>query len=796
MFLTSIYSYSQQVNTLYFMENVPVRNSLNPAFQPLNDFYLGLPVLGLTQFSLSNNSFVLNDVIYKDAVGNPITFLHPNGDKLLFLNAINNSFNSNTDFQVNLLDFGFRTGRAYWSLSVNERFTTRTSIPSDIFKFMLFGTPELNQNSFDFSSLSLNATAFTEAGLGYSIKLNNKWSVGGKLKILMGTANISLINENLNFDANTDEWVLKGNGTIKYSSPIDLNGNGIQTLNPIFPTSIIDYLKPSGYGVGIDVGATFQPVENLNFSLAVVDLGMISWNKNLKKLGYNVDFKYTGIDSLGLNSTLNIDDYASSLLNDLQNSYSDSIESSAKLYSTCLSPKLNVGVEYGFFQNKLSLGLLSRTLLESNKLFEELTASINGRPVNWFNLSASYSVINGRMSNIGAGIGLRAGFLNWFLTADYIPLNYIPLPLNKISSSLPTYSALIPSNTKGFNFALGLNLVLGNRKDADKDGVDDKRDLCPGTPKNVKVNKDGCPVDTDGDGVPDYLDKCAKTPPEASKQVDEFGCPLDTDKDGVPDYLDKCPQSPESAKGYVDANGCENDSDKDGKPDWLDKCPDTPLGVEVDSVGCPLDSDKDGIYDTVDKCPDTALKAKGMVDENGCPKDSDGDGVPDYLDLCPDVKGVIANNGCEEVIGKPVGNLVEKPVQTLVEREKIQRILKSLFQKALQGIWFDSGSDRIVPGSYKILNQIAGVLVANPTYIIEIRGYTDNVGRPESNLLLSKKRAQAVMKYFISKGVDSGRLNANGYGEKFPVTDNTTAVGRGMNRRVEFIVSYEEITFE
>jgi hypothetical protein len=119
--------------------------------------------------------------------------------------------------------------------------------------------------------------------------------------------------------------------------------------------------------------------------------------------------------------------------------------------------------------------------------------------------------------------------------------------------------------------------------------------------------------DDDGDGVPNYLDKCPDTP--RGVKVDAVGCPLDTDGDGVPDYLDKCPGTPKGVK--VDANGCPIDSDGDGVPDYLDKCPDTPKGVKVDKEGCPLDSDGDGVPDYLDKCPDTP---RGVpVDDNGCP---------------------------------------------------------------------------------------------------------------------------------------------------------------------------------
>ena len=52
----------QQVNTMYFMDNVPYRNKLNPAFQPISNFYLGFPVFGYTQFGIGNNSLSMMEV--------------------------------------------------------------------------------------------------------------------------------------------------------------------------------------------------------------------------------------------------------------------------------------------------------------------------------------------------------------------------------------------------------------------------------------------------------------------------------------------------------------------------------------------------------------------------------------------------------------------------------------------------------------------------------------------------------------------------------------------------------------
>jgi len=130
--------------------------------------------------------------------------------------------------------------------------------------------------------------------------------------------------------------------------------------------------------------------------------------------------------------------------------------------------------------------------------------------------------------------------------------------------------------------------------DADRDGVLDSRDRCPGTRPGAKVNSEGCAIDTDGDGVPDSLDSCPGTP--TGTAVDAQGCRLDaaagtdTDGDGIADSADRCPGSKAGAR--VNTEGCEpvttavQDRDGDGVPDDADKCADTPSGAKVDANGC------------------------------------------------------------------------------------------------------------------------------------------------------------------------------------------------------------------
>jgi outer membrane protein OmpA-like peptidoglycan-associated protein len=309
-------------------------------------------------------------------------------------------------------------------------------------------------------------------------------------------------------------------------------------------------------------------------------------------------------------------------------------------------------------------------------------------------------------------------------------------------------------------------------RDDDNDGVKNKKDKCPYTPVGFWVDTYGCPLDDDSDGVYNTIDKCPDTP--AGVPVDEWGCPFDTDKDGVLDYLDNCPNTQEGV--LVDSNGCPLDSDGDGVPDYLDKCPGTLAEVYgmIDENGCPKDTDGDDVPDYLDKCPGTPVEAYGKVDENGCPKDTDGDGILDYLDQCPTIAGPAENNGC--------------PI--------VKEAVKKVFEKALQGIQFETGKATIKPTSFPILEQIVTIMKENPDYLLVINGHTDNVGNPELNQILSEKRANSVQNYLIKGGISPFRLTAKGYGDTQPVVENTTKENKAKNRRVEFIVKFEKFEQE
>jgi len=111
----------------------------------------------------------------------------------------------------------------------------------------------------------------------------------------------------------------------------------------------------------------------------------------------------------------------------------------------------------------------------------------------------------------------------------------------------------------------------------------------------------------------------------------------------------------------------------------------------------------------------------------------------------------------------------------------------------LRGIYFDFNKATIKPESYPTLNEAVKILKDNPRLRVRIEGHTDSVGSDEYNLKLSQARADAVKNYLVKQGgIDPGRIESLGKGEKEPIASNDTEDGRALNRRIEFIVIGEQ----
>ncbi|APG26322.1 hypothetical protein A7E75_11420 [Syntrophotalea acetylenica] len=112
----------------------------------------------------------------------------------------------------------------------------------------------------------------------------------------------------------------------------------------------------------------------------------------------------------------------------------------------------------------------------------------------------------------------------------------------------------------------------------------------------------------------------------------------------------------------------------------------------------------------------------------------------------------------------------------------------------LGDVVFDVNKADLKPGGIVTVDKLAAFLTEYPTRKVMIEGFTDSTGSAEYNQVLSERRALAVRRALIDKGIEASRIEIHGYGEDFPVATNNTTAGRQMNRRVEIIISDEEGT--
>ena len=168
----------------------------------------------------------------------------------------------------------------------------------------------------------------------------------------------------------------------------------------------------------------------------------------------------------------------------------------------------------------------------------------------------------------------------------------------------------------------------------------------------------------------------------------------------------------------------------------------------------PSDEDNDGVPDTDDKCPGSKSLP---VDSNGCENDGDSDGVPDALDLCPTT-----------------------PIGATVDAKGCSNALVSL-----KGVHFKFDSANLTSEAKSILDGALSAIQSNASQNLQVEGHTDSTGSELYNQDLSERRAQSVVDYLVSKGVNSSRLTAKGFGESSPVSSNDTSESRAQNRRVE-----------
>ena len=495
MLVCTLSANAQFLRTSYFMEGTHYRQQLNPALTPTKG-YFNLPVIGAVNATVGSTSLGYQDII--DIIDDGDDFYKSND----FMSRLKDKNKLNVNFSTEILSAGWYKGKNFWSFNIGLRTDIGANLTKNMFTFLNeMETVEENwrNSNYDISGQQLNINAYTEIGLGLSRQINSRLTVGARVKALLGIGNMELklnrvaMSANLPSDQQINQWSSESywnsmtpsqaaqaaqelkdkfnnyHANLTVGAELKSSFKGLELQEEEGKDYVTDFdfdsgkLGIAGYGFGIDLGASYKILDNLTVSASVLDLGFISWSKSSTKIASAnpdpIDIKgSTYANMVDPNNPNTVMNAVNQLQNDAQG-YMDRVTNGDVLdydmlqlevsdakesRKSRLASTLVLGAEYGFFNNKLAVGVLSTTRFVQPDALTELTFSANYRPKSWFNVALSYSAIQSAGKSFG--LGLKLGPL--FVGTDYMFLG---------------------KNSNSVNGFVGVSIPLGGRK-ASKEG--------------------------------------------------------------------------------------------------------------------------------------------------------------------------------------------------------------------------------------------------------------------------------------------------------------------------------------
>ena len=422
---------AQFLRTSYFMEGTHYRQQLNPALTPTKG-YFNLPVIGAVNATVGSTSLGYQDII--DIIDDGDDFY----TKPDFMNRLKDNNKLNVNFSTEILSAGWYKGKNFWSFNIGLRTDIGANLTKNMFTFLNeMETVEENwrNSNYDISGQQLNINAYTEIGLGLSRQINSRLTVGARVKALLGIGNMELklksvaMSAKLPSDQQINQWSSESywnsmspsqaaqaaqelkdkfnnyHANLTVGAELKSSFKGLELQEEEGKDYVTDFdfdsgkLGIAGYGFGIDLGASYKILDNLTVSASVLDLGFISWSKSSTKIASAnpdpIDIKgSTYANMVDPNNPNTVMNAVNQLQNDAQG-YMDRVTNGDVLdydmlqlevsdakesRKSRLASTLVLGAEYGFFNNKLAVGVLSTTRFVQPDALTELTFSANYRP--------------------------------------------------------------------------------------------------------------------------------------------------------------------------------------------------------------------------------------------------------------------------------------------------------------------------------------------------------------------------------------------------------------------------------
>ncbi|MDR0436753.1 MAG: DUF5723 family protein [Bacteroidales bacterium] len=456
-----------------FLSQVPQQSKLNPAYYTSYKAYIGFPGLSGVQVQLNNDALSYNRAFLPNDTGVDIRT-----SSIISHLSTNNNFGF--DVSADILSFGIKIkekNQLHFGLSVEGY--GNLLLTKNAFNLLLRGSGYFlgKDEPGALSGNSIDMSVYSALSAGYARRINDKLSVGGRVKFLSGMANLytEQADISLHIDDGYDPNIVPYTHT--FTPNVTLMGsfaNSPQDSSLLAALrgieqdigQFIGFPKSLNHnpGIAFDLGLTYQVNDALTLAAAVRDIGFIKWNTGVKRVssrGEEKPFEYAGVsDFLDMMNDNGFDirqalvAMKDSLIEYLQ---LDQVDSTFSSYRGKLRTAFNISAFYDLTDND-HLGLMWNMQINQQKGMAITLAYTRTFSPN-FSICVTNAILNQSVINFGGGFVVKGGPIQFYLVADKI-------------------SAFQAADMRGFNLQFGLNVVL-NRIDKDPTKRKYVRDYTP-----------------------------------------------------------------------------------------------------------------------------------------------------------------------------------------------------------------------------------------------------------------------------------------------------------------------------
>ena len=454
IFAVSISCFSQNKQILYNFTSVPQSMLINPGSDVKYNWFIGIPLFSGFSTNVGSSGFSAFDLF----ANNGIDF-NAKLRNVVFSTSRNDKVSINQ--QLEIFSGGFKLGDwqkdSYFSFGMYQELDLFSYVPKDYEILALDGNKDHLGKIFDFGDLSAKGELLSVFHLGYHKNVSEKLIIGARGKIYSSIFNLSSTKNSGYF------YTIPGTTSIYeqvISSNVLVNTSGFTNYTDNYSDNVkSDILKKTFFGgnlgLGFDLGLTYYPKENIQFTASIVDIGFIKHTSEVRNYSYKGYYKYEGLTP----------DFIIGNSNNLIKEFYDAIplDTLSLKYTTWRPVKFNSSIQYSFgdgrntdcnclgneMKFKNSVGAQLFVMSAPRTPLMALTTYYRRKFFDSLEMKATYTIDSYSSKNIGLGLSTTIGKVNFYVLADNL-LEYRDI-----------------SKANSLSFQLGFNIIFPDKNTPD-----------------------------------------------------------------------------------------------------------------------------------------------------------------------------------------------------------------------------------------------------------------------------------------------------------------------------------------